>query len=148
MLFAWDQVYYGQAMLYCHFFDVDYHYLTVATPGGRDFTGLWTPANSSYATSLIDKAKAILTNPELPLRVSQDPGFFQCTWCAHHKICHRQVGDSDPIQYVNQNCRTCKFAEPVMDGEDGGWRCATHNVELTLEGQAEGCELWVNAWLN
>jgi len=148
VLLKWNEVYYGQAMLYCHFFDLDYHYLSVATPGGRDLDDLITPANGAYATSLIDKAKSILENPELPPRISADPKFFKCAWCAHHRLCHRESGDSDPIQYVNQNCRTCKFAEPIMDGEDGGWRCATHNVELTEEGQSEGCELWVNAWLN
>ena len=147
VLYAFDETYYGQAMLYCHKFDMDEHYLTVSTPGARQIDDVITPANPAYAVSLIDKARAVLTTRELPRRINDDPKFFKCSWCAFNSICHRQ-GEDDPILLVNQNCRTCKFAEPILDGEDGGWRCTAHGVELTEQGQREGCEDWANAWLS
>lgn len=146
VLYAFDETYYGQAMLYCHKFDIEHHYLTVSTPGGRDIDDLITPANGAYATSLINKARAVLMSPELPPKINEDPKFFKCAWCNHNSICHRR-GDADPILGINKNCRTCKFSEPIIDGEDGGWRCTSHGVELTEQGQREGCEDWANAWL-
>jgi hypothetical protein len=85
---AWDPIYYAQAVIYMHYFDLTRHYLTVTTPGGRDITSCRTEANPPYAEALREKARRILNATEPPARVSDNPSWYECKYCAFWETCH------------------------------------------------------------
>jgi hypothetical protein len=85
---VWDDVYYAQGIEYMELLDLDRHYLTVSTPGGRDFDSCRTEANPTMARSLIGKAKRILDAKEPPARLSDRPEYFKCKWCDYREVCH------------------------------------------------------------
>jgi hypothetical protein len=71
-----------------------------------------------------------------PQRVNESPGWFQCSWCDHKRVCHG-IGNTAP----DRNCRTCKHSDPIDDGQNGGtWFCSRHNAPLTKEQQFIGCD--------
>ncbi len=87
-LAMWDEVYYAQAVIYMHLLDLDRHYLTVATPGGRDYDSCRTEANRGMAEALIEKAGRIIRSPEPLARITERPEHWECKWCEFRGICH------------------------------------------------------------
>lgn len=84
----WDETYYAQAILYMHFSGMDRHYLTVCTPGARDWISCRTEADPAFAIQSIEKARRIL-DARVPLaKISNDPAWFQCRFCDHKEQCH------------------------------------------------------------
>jgi len=107
----WDIVYYAQAQCYCHYTELDRHYLTVETPGGRDYTSVRTDYSRSYAEMIIDKAQQLIfDNFVLPARISEKREFFQCGWCDYKGICH----DGD---FPDVHCKTCRYRECIDGGK-------------------------------
>jgi hypothetical protein len=72
----WDFVYYAQAVLYMSYSGMTRHYLTCATPGGRDYTSVRTDANEKLAQALRMKAKRIIDAKQPPTRINDDPAFY------------------------------------------------------------------------
>lgn len=66
-----------------------------------------------------------------PPKISDDPKFYICNWCAHKGVCH---GNQVPAV----SCRTCVHATPERDG-DGRWSCAKHGPEIPVHAQRTGC---------
>lgn len=87
----WDIIYYAQAVLYMYYFDLSRHYLTVATPGGRDYTSCRTEANNPMAKALRGKAERILSATRAPVGISNDPTFYKCKWCDFKDECHKKL---------------------------------------------------------
>jgi len=94
----------------------------------------------SYYTELIDFnpgiAKdidriffSILTDEQLPDKISTDPDDFECSWCSFKQVCHFN-------QEPAKNCRTCQYVSIEMQGK---WHCNFHNLDLDLEDQKYGC---------
>jgi CRISPR/Cas system-associated exonuclease Cas4 (RecB family) len=94
----------------------------------------------SYYTELVDfnpgMAKdidriffSILTDEQLPDKISTDPDDFECSWCSFKQVCHQGAE-------VAQNCRTCQNVSIEMQGV---WHCNLHNFDLSTEGQKIGC---------
>jgi len=107
----WDIIYYSQAQCYCHYTELDRHYMTVETPGGRDYTSIRTDYNRKYAEMIIDKAQQLIFNNfDLPARISDKREFFQCGWCEFKGICH----DGD---FPDVHCKSCRYREPVDGGK-------------------------------
>ena len=63
------------------------------------------------------RAVRIISASEPPLRISEDPSWFQCKFCDSRPVCH---GTKSP----EVNCRTCAHSTP--DIQDSGWMCAKH----------------------
>ena len=84
----WNIVYYGQAICYLHYAQLDRHYLTCSTPGGRKTVSVRTDADPVHALGLIDKAKRIIEARAPLARLSNDPSWHECRFCGHHSICH------------------------------------------------------------
>ena len=132
-LAEWDFVYFVQAVLYMHYAEMARHYLTVASCGSRKYTSCRTDANPTVAKELIDKAEMIITY-QIPLdKISTKPDYYQCGWCPHNDLCH---GHGAPIP----TCRTCIYAAPQMNGEDGAWQCSAHQKNIPFDEQLKGCE--------
>jgi hypothetical protein len=85
--------------------------------------------DADYAALLLDKAHRIIGAASPPERISSDPAWHECRFCAHHATCH---GEKLP----EMNCRTCIFSSPI---EDGSWRCEKRNCVIPYDLQIKGC---------
>lgn len=83
----WNQTYYAQAVINMHKAGCSRHYLTVSTPGLRDYMSVRTEENPAMAEALIMKAKRIAESSEPPERIG-GPDFYICKWCAFYGACH------------------------------------------------------------
>lgn len=127
----WDEVYYGQAVLYMHYSGLDRHYLTCSTPGGRHTIGVRTNADEPHALRLIARAERIIEAARPPGRISNDPEKPPCNWCGFKELCF------SPSALPARNCRTCLSATP---SDEGTWLCERHGLVLDTKDQARGCE--------
>lgn len=126
---AWDETYYGQGMLYCHYSGMTRHFLTVSTPGGRDSISCRTNENPEHAMRLIAKAERLIAAHDPPPRLSEDPAWYQCKMCDHYAFCHGG-------EIERRHCRTCLHVTPVDGGE---WHCGRHDAIRTVQQQLAGC---------
>jgi hypothetical protein len=128
----WDEIYYAQAICYMGFTGMARHYLTCATPGGRDTTSVRTDADPDKFEVIIGKAERIIRSSEPPPRISSDSTYYICKMCEFHGLCH---GTTAPIP----TCRSCCHSTPELDG-NGRWFCTRHKMDLTIEDQKSGCQ--------
>jgi len=77
------------------------------------------------------KAESIIFTDQPPEKLSQDPKFYLCGWCANKDVCH---GGRVPAV----SCRTCIHATPERGG-NARWSCAKHGPEIPIETQRQGC---------
>jgi hypothetical protein len=130
-LAQWDPIYHAQALCYMHLRKLTRHFLTVGTPGGREYISVRTEADATAAAALLARADRIVAAAEPPLRLSEDPAWFACKWCPYHAQCH---GTAAP----QVNCRTCAHSTPE---EDGTWSCRHHDAGgIPVEWQRSGCD--------
>lgn len=89
---------------------------------------------TNYLESL-QKAKYISYVEGPPNRISLDATWWQCKYCKHHPVCHKQAQPA-------QNCRTCRHVGVNKDG----WFCNNYQVSghrwLDREQQEYGCEYY------
>jgi hypothetical protein len=85
----WNEQYFAQAQIYMHYMNLDRHYMTVSTPGGRDLDACRTEYNPEVSDQLIDKTYKILVAIEPPKRISEKPDFYRCRWCPFNEVCHK-----------------------------------------------------------
>jgi hypothetical protein len=130
-LALWDGSYYAQAVIYMEMSGLKRHYLTVETPGGRDYTSCRTEENPKFALSLKAKAETIITSEKPLVRLSENRSFYLCNWCRMKEVCF-----DNKIPQVN--CRTCALSEPQITGKNGQWKC--YKKDKNFIGQGEVCE--------
>jgi len=82
----------------------------------------WVRLDPAKAASLIERGRYIIFSDERPLRLSNKPSWYECKWCAFHKICH--YGELPAI-----NCRTCAHSTPV---ENKQWSCQRIRCAIKL----------------
>lgn len=77
------------------------------------------------------KAEQIITAEKPPARLSDNPTFHKCGYCAMKGICHEKKAPE-------RNCRSCSFAVPVENAE---WFCSlpAHNANIPREFIPQGC---------
>lgn len=111
----WDEIYYDQAIIYMDSFQKKRHFLTVTTPGGRDYTSCRTEASITKANTIKDKAQSIIfDNWTIPSRISEKREYYLCGWCEFKGICHD--GDIPDV-----NCKTCRYRD--CDMQSGEFVC-------------------------
>ena len=87
-LAIWNPIYWAQGQLYMGYARLTRHFLTVCTPGARNWASCRTEFEPSAFEALKGKAERIL-NAYAPLaRVSNDPAWWQCRMCGHAAVCH------------------------------------------------------------
>lgn len=77
----------------------------------------------STGIHLLNRAETVIFGQGLPPRISEDPSWFECRFCAMRGVC---FGYSRP----QVNCRTCKFSKPERDGS---WSCALQHPEIVTQ---------------
>jgi CRISPR/Cas system-associated exonuclease Cas4 (RecB family) len=92
--------------------------------------GEWVHFDKVRFEGRLEVADRIIHASQPPMRLSEDPAFWQCKGCDMNKLCHQ-------AKTAEFNCRTCSHATPV---EDGQWRCEIKRCTLTAAEQAEGCD--------
>lgn len=99
----WNLTYFVQAQIYMHYLNIDRHYLTVSSSGGRDIDSCRTEYEPHEAEKYIRRAKEILTSPDQPPdRISLDPKFFICNMCDFKEHCHNE--DASPVPERSRRC--------------------------------------------
>lgn len=129
-----DIIYFSQAQIYMHAFQLERHYLVASLPGGRGHTSCRTDYDKKYAEGIIEKAKIIIfDNWTIPARLSDKREFYKCKFCAFQKVCH----DGD---FPLVNCKTCRYSEPI----NGGIRkCLKKEIDITDDFLMKGCQYHV-----
>lgn len=125
----WDETYFAQAQCYMGYSEMTRHFLTVCSPGGRDYTSVRTEFSSSVFKSIVDKAQWIIAQATPPDGISTDASWYECKWCDHKDVCH---GTAAPVP----TCRSCTHSTPERDGR---WTCAVNKVDLSVQEQTEAC---------
>ncbi len=128
-LHEWDIVYWSQAQIYMHYTGMTRHYLTAASPGGRNTVSCRTDYDAEAAIRLVEKARRVIFSEEPPVRASENADFYLCRFCPHSAYCH---GSALPMR----NCRTCLFSTP---NPEGGWGCEKHKRGIDPAQFLDGC---------
>jgi hypothetical protein len=124
----WDAVYFAQAQMYMGNTGMDRHFLTVATPGGRDYMSVRTEFQKDKFAALEQRAQMVIDAQEPPERIG-GPDWFECKWCDYASICH---GTEAPAV----NCRTCAHSTAAGGGS---WACERTARVMSIADQREGC---------
>ena len=127
----WDETYYAQAQVYMRGTDLTRHYLTVATPGCRDIVSCRTHYDKKAAEALIKKAETIITADRPPLKISENPAWWQCKTCSYIGLCHYKEA---PLI----NCRTCAHSTATLAG-NAAWQCEHHHKPIDIAAQQAAC---------
>jgi len=78
------------------------------------------------------KAGRIIFSDKAPTKLSDDPSWYECKFCAAHDLCH----GSKLTKEVN--CRTCANSTAM---EDGTWHCNHWDMTIPdLDAQLAGCD--------
>ena len=85
--------------------------------------------NHNLGEQMIMKAEQIITTQKPPARLSDNPTFHKCGYCAMKDICHKGA-------VPEVNCRSCAFARPVENAE---WFCEVHNGNIPKEYIPQAC---------
>jgi CRISPR/Cas system-associated exonuclease Cas4 (RecB family) len=85
------------------------------------------------AQQLERKAEEIINAKEPPAKISNNPSFFNCSYCHYKPICHF---DAVPVR----NCRSCRMATAVDNGE---WLCGRYGQVIERSFIPKGCDKWV-----
>lgn len=125
----WKPHYWATAQVYMAYAELDRHYMTVSSPGGRQQTSVRTEADPAEAAVLRARAQRIIESDRAPPRISDDPSWFECRSCEHHAVCHQGA-------LPRVSCRTCLHSSPA---DDGNWHCARWGKTLNRDEQRDAC---------
>jgi len=92
--------------------------------------------DKSAFDALMSRAERIIFCNSLPERISEREDYYECGWCAAHKLCWGCKESSLPI--ASRNCRQCCHATPELDGV-ARWSCAKHRRSLSESDQSQAC---------
>jgi len=92
-----------------------------------------TKLDHKLGEQMISKAEQIILSQEAPPRLSDNPTFHKCGYCAMKDICHKGA-------IPEKNCRSCKNARPVEGGE---WFCDVHNGVIPREFVPQACPSYI-----
>lgn len=85
----------------------------------------YDPATGNYLTN---RGETIIFGSGIPPRISENPSWFECTFCAMRGVCFKYTD-------AFLNCRTCRHSAPQRDGT---WSCALGHHEITTNPK-QGC---------
>lgn len=86
----------------------------------------------SYGGDLERRAEHVITTPNPPPRLHENPTHIDCKFCDFHPVCHSSAA-------YEKNCRSCKHAQAV-DGAQ--WVCTLAQQIIPKEVIPVGCNSW------
>ena len=124
-------IHYAQCQVYMLGTGIDRAlYLAVCKDDDRIYTER-VKLEKKEAQRIVDRAHRIVGDPRLPPPISTDETWFECRFCSHHAVCHKQA-------LPEINCRTCAHSTPMPDST---WRCERHDADnIPTDFQRTGCD--------
>lgn len=89
--------------------------------------------NHKLGKQMYEKAERIIFAESAPARLSDNPTYKDCSWCAAKDICHKGA-------IPEKNCRSCKHSKPI---EGGQWFCGIHSASIPEEFISQGCASYI-----
>lgn len=86
--------------------------------------------NHAHGQNMRTKAEQIINSQEPPARLSDNPTYRDCSYCAAKKVCHEGAKPE-------KNCRSCVNAKPI---ENALWECHKFNSVIPAETIKTGCD--------
>lgn len=90
----------------------------------------WVHFDDEAFKKMQERAKRIIEAKEPPVKLSDDPAYWECKMCPFFSLCHEQ-------KVAEVSCRTCCHASPV---DSGAWRCELHSALRHKGAQREACD--------
>ena len=88
--------------------------------------------NHRLGEHMILKAEQIIFSQNAPPRLSDNPTFYKCGYCAMKGICHNN-------ESIERNCRSCTYCIPMQNAE---WHCAKFGQNVPKDYLKQGCPEW------
>lgn len=123
---------YVQMQTYMHKMDLKYALYMAVNKNDDELYAEIIYYDQDVGPQHIRRAYHIVSEVEAPKRISTNPAWFECKFCDYKGICH---GKDIPAQ----NCRTCMYSTPLIDGSKQ-WHCRLHLKDLDTNAQMLGCQ--------
>ena len=120
---------YAQMSVYGWHYKLKYGLYLIENKNDSDITVEIVLLNWNLGQELEKKAADIINAKVPPAKVSENPAFFECKFCHLSGICH--YGEK-----VEKNCRSCRYALPVANGE---WECQYYSRIIPKDFIKVGC---------
>lgn len=104
---------YKQMAQYGKHYGLKYGLYLIENKNDSDLTVEIVELDWNVGIELEHKAQDIISAKTPPARIAENPSYFDCKYCSYAKICFENA----PVEI---NCRSCKYCEPVKDGQ---WFC-------------------------
>lgn len=121
-----------QMQIYMHYLGLEWALYLAVNKNDDSLYDEVVPYRPEVAGQYVDTAKRVIESVDAPKRLTEDPSWFECKFCAFREICHY---DESPMK----NCRSCAFSRPV---EDGKWFCSKYYQQLPEDFIPKGCDEW------
>lgn len=123
---------YVQTQIYMHYLGLKWALYLAVNKNDDELYAEIVNYREEIALPTIDKALSIITARTAPLRITNDPSWFECKFCAYREICHYNAAPQ-------KNCRSCEYAQPTRDGE---WLCNRFANTIPKDFIPLGCDSW------
>ena len=131
-LFKAKPEHWGQMCQYGFKKQIRYGLYMIENKNDSDITIKIVELDWNLGAQLERKAEEIILAQEAPNKISENPAFFDCTYCHFSGICH---GNEVP----EKNCRSCRQAMPT---DNGTWTCSRFNSIIPEDFIKQGCADW------
>lgn len=84
-------------------------------------------ADQTTAERYLQRAQDVINSPEPPVRINNNPSWYECKFCSHSKMCHQ-------FEEPERNCRTCAHSTALA--ENGFWYCERKDFHIAKDCQA------------
>ncbi len=121
---------YAQMCQYGLHYQLKYALYLIENKNDSDITVEIVELDWKFGEEMQRKAGDIINSQVPPPKISQNDVFYECKFCNFIDICHQG-------EVVETNCRSCKYAAPVENGE---WFCALYANEIPKDFIPKGCD--------
>jgi hypothetical protein len=125
-------VHYVQMQIYMNYFGLTWTLYLAVNKNDDELYAEIVYYKKEVALFHVDNAKKVVESRLPPMRITEDPSWFECKFCAFREICHYHTSPE-------KNCRSCAFAETA---DDGKWHCNKFNSILPDDFLPKGCAEW------
>lgn len=120
----------AQICQYGYKYQIKYGLYLIENKNDSDITIKIVELDWQYGQILENKAGDIINAKLPPARIAENSSYHECKYCTFLNICHN--GEA-----VEKNCRSCKLASPVENGE---WFCDRYKQIIPKDFIAKGCD--------
>lgn len=124
--------YYVQMQLYMGKMGIGVALFMMVNKNNDEIHAELVPFNRAIYEMYLNRGVDLVFATTPPAKISESPGWYECKWCDHYKICHK---DEAPYK----TCRSCAY---VKVESNGTWTCQLDesSTPRTPEEQYKGCE--------